>query len=76
MAKKENKKIKVIKVDWTLCLVMSIVFGWIGVDRYMMGKVGTGLLKFATFGGLGIWWLIDVINIATKREYKRVKWVY
>jgi TM2 domain-containing membrane protein YozV len=61
-------------VNWVLCLVMSIIFGAFGVDRFMMGKVGTGLLKLFTFGGLGLWWLIDVILIATKYEYSGVSW--
>jgi len=54
---------------------MSIVFGSLGVDRFIMGKIGTGILKLITFGGLGIWWLADVILIATKYEYKNVKWI-
>lgn len=28
-----------------------------------MGKVGTGLLKLATLGGYGIWWLVDLLLI-------------
>jgi TM2 domain-containing membrane protein YozV len=63
------------EVNWVLCLVMSVIFGWIGVDRFIMGKVGTGILKLITLGGLGIWWLVDVILIATKYNYKNVKWV-
>jgi TM2 domain-containing membrane protein YozV len=74
MAKKGNKN-QARKVNWVLCLVMSVVFGWFGVDRYIMGKVGTGILKMITFGGLGIWWLVDIILIATKYEYKNIKWV-
>jgi hypothetical protein len=66
---------RVVKVNWVVCLVMSVVFGWFGVDRFIMGKVGTGLLKLITFGGIGIWWLVDVILIATKHDYKNVKWV-
>lgn len=62
------------KVNWVLCLVMSIIFGAFGVDRFIMGKVGTGLLKLFTLGGLGLWWLIDVILIATKYEYSGVTW--
>jgi len=54
---------------------MSVVFGWIGVDRFIMGKIGTGILKLITLGGLGIWWLIDLILIATKHEFKNVQWV-
>ena len=61
-------------VEWIVCLLMSIFFGWIGVDRFMLGKVGTGVLKLITLGGLGIWWLIDLILIATKYEFKNVNW--
>jgi len=66
---------KAREVNWILALIMSILFGAIGVDRFIMGKVGTGILKLITFGGLGIWWLIDLILIATKYEFKDVKWV-
>ena len=62
------------KIDWTLTLIMSIIFGSLGVDRFIMGKVGTGLLKLVTFGGFGIWWLVDVILVATKYNFKDVKW--
>jgi TM2 domain-containing membrane protein YozV len=61
-------------VNWVLCLVMSIIFGVFGVDRFIMGKVGTELLKLFTFGGLGIWWLVDVILIATKYQYEGISW--
>jgi TM2 domain-containing membrane protein YozV len=54
---------------------MSVVFGSLGVDRFIMRKVGTGILKLITFGGFGIWWLIDVILIATKYDFEGVKWV-
>jgi len=62
------------EINWVLLLVMSIIFGWLGVDRFMMGKVGTGFLKLITLGGLGFWWLIDFILIATKYEFKNVKY--
>ena len=54
MAKKKRSArtstvyVNVREVNWVVCLVMSIVFGWIGVDRFIMGKVGTGLLKLIT----------------------------
>jgi TM2 domain-containing membrane protein YozV len=63
------------KVNWVLTLVMSILFGGIGVDRFIMGHVGLGLLKLVTFGGCGIWWLIDVILIATKHPFNNVEWI-
>lgn len=63
------------EVNWTLTLVMSIVFGQLGVDRFIMGHIGLGILKLITFGGFGIWWLIDVILIATRYNFGNIKWV-
>jgi len=62
------------KVNWTLTLIMSILFGSLGVDRFIMGQVGMGILKLITMGGCGIWWLIDVILIATKHEFSGIEW--
>ena len=63
------------KVNWILVLIISILFGSLGVDRFLMGKVGTGILKLITFGGFGIWWLIDLVLIATKHKFDGVEWV-
>ena len=46
-------------------LLLSIFFGGLGIDRFYIGKVGTGFLKLITFGGFGIWYVIDIILIAT-----------
>lgn len=62
-------------VNWILTLVMSIFFGTLGVDRFIMGHVGLGILKLITGGGLGIWWLVDVILIATKHQFRNVNWI-
>jgi TM2 domain-containing membrane protein YozV len=63
------------KVNWILTLVMSILFGGLGVDRFIMGKIGTGILKLITGGGFGIWWIIDIVLVATKHPFKDVEWV-
>lgn len=41
--------------------ILSSMFGYWGVDRFYLGKVGTGILKLITFGGFGLWFLVDVI---------------
>jgi len=63
------------ELNWVLALVMSIIFGQLGVDRFIMGHVGLGILKLITFGGFGIWWIVDIILIATKYKFSNVKWV-
>ena len=49
----------------TTALILSILVGELGVDRFYLGYVGLGILKLITAGGFGIWWLIDLILIAT-----------
>ena len=63
------------RLNWTVTLVLSILFGSLGVDRFMMGQIGLGILKLITFGGFGIWWLIDVILIATRYQFENVEWI-
>jgi TM2 domain-containing membrane protein YozV len=62
-------------VNWIITLLMSIFFGTLGVDRFIMGHIGLGLLKLITAGGFGIWWLVDVILIATRHQFRNINWV-
>lgn len=63
------------QLNWVVTLVVSILVGSFGVDRFMMGQVGLGILKLLTLGGCGVWWLIDVILIATKHQFEGIQWV-
>ena len=49
----------------TTALILSILVGGLGVDRFYLGYTGMGVLKLFTGGCFGILWLIDIINIAT-----------
>jgi len=44
---------------------LCFFIGIIGVHRFYVGKVGTGILMIVTLGGLGIWALVDLIMIIT-----------
>lgn len=48
--------------DRTTMLLFSIFLGGWGVDRFMLGDIGLGVLKLLTGGCCGILWLIDLIN--------------
>ncbi|KAG8189248.1 hypothetical protein JTE90_013776 [Oedothorax gibbosus] len=50
---------------WGTALLLSIVFGGFGVDRFYLGMWQEGIGKLFSFGGLGVWTLVDVILIAT-----------
>ena len=45
-------------------LLLCLFLGPLGVHRFYVGKIGTGILMLITFGGLGIWALVDLIMIA------------
>ena len=49
----------------TVAIVLSILLGELGVDRFYLGYTGLGIVKLITCGGFGIWWLIDLIMIIT-----------
>lgn len=51
--------------------LFSLFLGGLGVDRFYLGKIGTGVLKLITFGGFGIWALIDLILVLTGAQKDR-----
>ncbi|MDR3210897.1 MAG: TM2 domain-containing protein [Planctomycetota bacterium] len=44
-------------------MLLCWFFGVLGLHRFYVGKIGTGLLMLCTFGGFGIWILIDLVYL-------------
>lgn len=58
--------------SFLVAILLSVLVGTLGVDRFYLGHIGMGIgkiaLTFLSFGFLGwIWWIIDVILIATRK---------
>ena len=64
----------IVQKRWLTAFVLSLFFGFLGADRFYLGKAGTAVLKLITFGGFGIWALIDFIMIVTK-SIPGVEWI-
>ncbi len=61
--------------DPVLVLIVSILVGYLGVDRFLVGDIGLGILKLITLGGLGIWVVIDwflIMGITRNRNFKKI----
>jgi hypothetical protein len=43
---------------------LAALLGPFGAHRFYVGKTGSGALMAATIGGLGVWWLYDLIVVA------------
>ncbi len=53
--------------SYVTALLLSFFLGYLGVDRFYLGQTGLGIGKLLTFGGCGIWSLIDFILIAMRK---------
>lgn len=46
-----------------IALLLCIFFGWTGIHRFYVDKIGTGLALLFTFGGFGMWIPVDIVLI-------------
>lgn len=61
--------------DPTTILIVSILAGPLGIDRFMLGDTGLGIGKLLTCGGFGIWAIVDyflVMGRAREVNYESI----
>ena len=46
-------------------ILLCFFLGTFGIHRFYVGRIGTGIVQLLTFGGLGIWALVDFIMVVT-----------
>ena len=59
--------------DPTTILILSILAGNLGIDRFMVGDTGLGIGKLLTCGGLGIWAIVDWFMIQKVTREKNMQ---
>lgn len=55
--------------NWWIAFCLSLVLGLFGADRFYLGSVGLGFLKFFTCGGFFLWWLADLMLLLANRMH-------
>ena len=56
---------KTNSIDWLALFLLTFFVGVLGVHRFYVGKIGTGVLMLNTLGGLGVWFLVDLLLVVT-----------
>ncbi|PIP91292.1 MAG: hypothetical protein COW01_04455 [Bdellovibrionales bacterium CG12_big_fil_rev_8_21_14_0_65_38_15] len=55
-----DRKFKTGPIDYNICWALLTFLGYLGIHRFYMGKILTGILWLATGGLLGLGWLYDL----------------
>lgn len=63
-----NSQLTSASKDRNTALILSVLLGWWGVDRFFLGDIGLGLLKLFTAGLCGIMWLVDLFIIRGRAD--------
>lgn len=61
--------------DPTTSLIVSLVGGNLGIDRFIIGDTGLGIAKLLTCGGAGIWTVIDwfmIMGATREKNYEKI----
>lgn len=62
--------------DPTICLIISLIGGSLGIDRFFVGDMGLGVLKLITCGGCGIWSIVDwflIMGVARDKNMQKLQ---
>lgn len=63
VAQPDVTKNKIFNSQWLATLLLCWILGIFGAHRFYLGRTGSGILMLFTIGGLGIWYLVDLIIV-------------
>lgn len=77
MDKMSDKKLQLVTnysyTKPTMIFIISFLFGYWGIDRFIIGDITIGILKLITLGGFGIWYIIDLFIIINRTQYNNYR---
>jgi TM2 domain-containing membrane protein YozV len=53
--------------SFVAAVLLCFFLGSLGIHRFYVGKIGTGLLMLVTLGGFGIWSIVDFVIIVCSK---------
>lgn len=62
--------------DPTTSLIISLIGGHFGIDRFIIGDTGLGVAKLLTCGGLGIWTIVDwflIMGVTREKNFEKLQ---
>lgn len=59
--------------DPTISIIVSLLVGGLGIDRFIIGDIGLGLGKLLTCGGFGVWAIVDLFLIMGATREKNLQ---
>lgn len=65
--------------DPTISIVVSLLAGSFGIDRFIIGDTGLGVAKLLTCGGFGIWTIIDwflIMGVTKEKNLQKLQMVF
>ena len=71
----ESKNLILQSLDFknpTAALILSLLLGYLGIDRFYIGDIGQGVGKLLTGGGCGVWTIIDWFLITDAARQKNL----
>ena len=57
-----------------VALVLCVLLGYMGIHRFYVGKIGTGILWLLTLGCFGIGWIVDIVMLCCNKFADKSGW--
>ena len=72
VVRKAEKKAAPAPKSWRIAFLLSLFLGFVGADRFYIGRTRSAIIKLLIVGGYGVWWITDLVLIAS--DWRKDAW--